>query len=91
MRYAKPLTQVDPSGWRMMFKTSRRPVFKIGDNVKVSNEFINTSYGKYLGNKIYIIDEIRIRNNWDWLPFTQYIGLSGNNSDLFFNTIFEKV
>ena len=90
-RYAKTLIKEDSSGWNKMFNVNNRPLLKIGDEVKVSRNFENTSFGKFLGNDIYTIDEIRVRKNWDWLPFTQYVGLKGNNKDLFFNTILEKV
>ena len=72
-----------------MRKYNKSDLLSIGDTVKIEEALHSTKLFSVLGNKMYIVDEIRPVTQWMWLPFQQFIGLQGIQ-DLYFNTVLKK-
>jgi len=91
MRYARTFAKEDTRVWGYMFDHNESPLLKKGDRVKIIGPLIDTKLFSVLGDNVHIVDEIRPVTNWKWLPFQQFIGLSGNSEDLFYNTVLRKI
>lgn len=87
-RYILTLFKEDRSAWLRICDKAHGPICKVGDKVKISSDFKETGFYKYLGNNTHVVDEIT-NCKWETFPADQYIGLKGSNH-IFLNTILEK-
>ena len=74
MRYALSLFKKDYPAWLKICNKMHGPILKVGDSVKLSNDFKQTMFFDYLGEDNYIVDEVT-NSKWEHFPCDQYIGL----------------